>query len=41
MSEVNLDLTNYYHYYDSNIYEYKLSLIYSKIGEVGNISVER
>ena len=41
LSEVNLDLTNYYHYYDSSIYEYKLSLIYSKIGEVGNISVER
>lgn len=38
--EIDLDLTDYFHYYDDSIYQYKLVVNYSKIGEIEKITRE-
>ena len=39
--EIDLDLTNYYKYYDSSIEEYKLVLTYSKYNEITDIKINK
>lgn len=39
--EIELDFSNYYHYFDNNINEYKLILTYSKFGEISPINIEK
>lgn len=40
ISEIELDLTDYFHYYDQTIYEYKLTINYSNFGEIETINSE-
>lgn len=39
--EIDMDLTSYYHMLDKNITNYKLTLTYSKYGEVGDININK
>lgn len=39
ISEVSMDLTDYFRYHDNSINEYKLVIGYSKFGEIGDIDV--
>ena len=35
--KINMDLTSYYKYFDDSIYEYKLTLTYTKYGDINEI----
>ncbi len=40
LAEIDMDLTDYFHYYDQSIYEYKLIINYSRFGEIEKIEKE-
>lgn len=37
LTEIDMDLSDYFHYYDQSINQYKIIVNYSKIGEIGEI----